>query len=176
MQPVFAIVIERLRELGMFQFFLPFLLTLSIFYALLRKSQLFGPPEANVVTNGVVATIAAFMVWSYPVLAGISIEKEFSVFMFQSTVAALVTLAGLLIASMFAPENFSKLLAEKLGAKIVIVVIIAIVFGGIGILFASGLAKVFLPPKVEVPADIITNILFLGLLFGSIIIIAWPRK
>ena len=178
MQSPFEIVVLRLRELGAYQFLFPFLITLAIFYGLLRKSQLFGPPEKNVAINALVATIAAFMVWSYPLLTGVNIEKELSAFMFQSSVASLVVIVGLMIASLFSPPDLSKIVGEKLGTKLIAVVGIAVLFGGVAILFTSGLSKIFFPSGTEfkISEDFMTSILMLVILIGSVAIIAWPSK
>jgi hypothetical protein len=177
MKTPFEIVILRLRELGAFQFFFPFILTAAIFYGLLRKSKLFGPPEENVVVNGIVALVAAFMVWSYPILTGVSIEKQLSIFMFQSTITMLTVLVGLLIVSFFTPPELPKVLTEKLGRGVIGILAIAILVG-IGIFFASGLSAFIFPKEVaKIPAEDLTAVLFLGLLVGSVALIAFlPEK
>ena len=94
----FEDVILRLADLGFFKFLLPFLLTAAIFYGLLRKSQVFGKPEENVAVNAIVALVAGFMVWAYPIIAGVDIETQFSTFIFQSTLAMFAIIIGVMFA------------------------------------------------------------------------------
>lgn len=142
----FENVILRLGELGFFKFVLPFLLTAAIFYGLLRKSQVFGKPEDNVAVNAIVALIAGFMVWAYPILAGVDIEAQFSTFIFQSTLAMFAIIMGLLIAGMFFPQDLPAKIDEIVkggkGLGIVIVAALLIIFG---IVFSSGIGSLLLP-------------------------------
>jgi hypothetical protein len=174
----FETVILRLKDLGAFQFLFPFMLTAAVFYGLLRKSQIFGPPERNVAVNAIVALIAAFMVFSYPILSGVNIETQLSAFFFQGLVGFLVVAMGILISGLFLPENVGKIVGEKLGGKTIGVLAIAIFFGGIGILFTSGLSSIFFPQgvSVEIPQDMLIGIFALVLLIGLVAAIVMPGK
>jgi len=108
------VVIKNLQEIGAFQFLFPFMLTAAVFYGLLRRSKIFGEPEKNVGVNAVVALIAAFMVWSYPVLTGVNVEVMLAKFFFQGIIATLVIIVGLLIVTTFLPGSLGEFLGEKL--------------------------------------------------------------
>jgi len=142
----FEVMVLRLQELGFFQFLLPFMLAAAIFYGLLRRSQVFGKSEQNVAVNAIVALVAAFMVSAYPVLLGVNIEQGFATFMFQSMVAILVFVIGLLITSMFFGENLPEQIGQRLqggrGIGIIITIGILIAFS---ILISSGLVGIILP-------------------------------
>jgi hypothetical protein len=168
MQSPFEVVITKMRELGMLQFLFPFFLTAAVFYGLLRKSKLFGEPERNVVVNGVVALVAAFMVWSFPILAGIDIETQLSTFMFQSTVAILTMVVGLLVVSLFFPEF------PKVGPRAMYAILVLGILIGIGIFFASGISQIVIPgfKIAEIPTDTITGIIFIIAVVASIAFIA----
>ncbi|MDI6807290.1 MAG: hypothetical protein QMD14_05845, partial [Candidatus Aenigmarchaeota archaeon] len=58
----FEAVVQRLWDLGFFTYILPYILTVAIFYGLLRKSQIFGAPEKNVAVNASVALVASLFV------------------------------------------------------------------------------------------------------------------
>jgi len=146
----FETAILKMKELGLFQFLFPFMLSAAIFYGLLRKSQLFGDPTKNVAINAVVALVAAFMVWSYPILAGVNVETQLANFFTQGMSATLVILLGLLISSMFFEPDLAKQLSARFGAKTTfwsVVLIAGILIGG-GILVSSGLVNVFFPQSV----------------------------
>lgn len=142
----FETVILRLGDLGFFQFVLPFLLTAAIFYGLLRKSKVFGEPQENVAVNAIVALVAGFMVWAYPILAGVDIQTQFSTFIFQATLAMFAIMVGVLIAGMFLPADLPAKVGEavKGGKGVGIIIIGGILIVG-GLVFSSGLGKIFIP-------------------------------
>jgi len=143
----FETAILKMKEFGMFQFLFPFMLSAAIFYGLLRKSQIFGDPNKNVAINAVVALVAAFMVWSYPILAGVDVETQLANFFTQGMSATLVILLGLLICSMFFEPDLAKQLSTFFpkGSKIWSVILIAGILIGGGILVSSGMITVFFP-------------------------------
>jgi len=161
-------VILRLKDLGAFEFLFPFMLTAAIFYGLLRKSKLFGEPERNVVVNATVALVAAFMVWSYPILAGVSIQQQLATFMFQSLVALLIVMVGLMITSFF---------GEKIGLSekhLSIAILIMVGLIGIALLFSSGLASVFFPttaPSFEIDEESLIALVMLVVIVAAIFFI-----
>ncbi len=178
----FELVITRLRDIGAFQFLFPFMLTAAIFYGLLRRSQIFGPSDTNVAVNGVVALVAAFMVWAYPILIGVNIEQQLSKFFFSGVVALLAVMVGLLAASMIAgPKGLGESLAERwkgggIAAFLVVGVLIAI-----GIVISSGLIDVFFPPSTFggglISQDVILSIVVLAVMVITVIgIVAYGGK
>lgn len=140
----FDFVIVRLNQLGFFQLLL-FVLTSAVFYGLLRKSQLFGEPQKNVVVNGVVALVAAFMVWSAPTLLGIDITTATTTFFVQGVSASLIIMVALMITGMFAPEGLGKVLQENLKGRFLAGVLILGLIVALGIFFASGISNIFFP-------------------------------
>jgi len=161
----FEIVILRLKDLGFFQFFLPFILTGTIFYGLLRKSKLFGEPEKNIAINAVISFIAAFMVWSAPIITGVDMQAQMARFFMQGLIAMLVPLLGILVIGMFLPEGATAKLEEafKGRARLALVVIVISVF--IGILFSSGLGSFFFPSGISIGVGIGSEwILLIGMI------------
>jgi ABC-type nickel/cobalt efflux system permease component RcnA len=103
----FETVILKMRDLGMFQFLLPFMLTATIFYGLLRKSKIFGEEFRAITVNAVVALVAAFMVWAAPIILGVNIETGLAAFFLQGMSATLILLVGLMMTSMFFPPDLA---------------------------------------------------------------------
>jgi hypothetical protein len=167
----FVTVIERLRDIGAFQFLFPFMLTSAIFYGLLRKTKLFGEPEKNVAVNAVVALIAAFMVWAAPILLGIDIETALSKFFVQGLVATLVPLLGLLIVGMFMPEGLTTELKEAFKGKYLIGLVIVFILVIAGVAVASGLVGALFP-GVTIPGIPSDWLLTAGMIAVLIIILA----
>jgi len=171
----FEAVITNMQKLGFFRFLFPYMLTAAIFYGLLRKSQIFGPPEKNITVNGLISLVAAFMVWSYPIISGVDIQVQLSSFFVQGTVAVLVIMVGLMIVGMFAPANMPEHLSKKFGGKMWGGVIILGLLIGAGIFVSSGLMNVFFPEAAleEIPTDMIWTAVFLVFMVAIIAVIVY---
>ncbi|MEM7826294.1 MAG: hypothetical protein QW451_01525 [Candidatus Aenigmatarchaeota archaeon] len=173
MVSVFELVILRLKELGFFTFLLPFILVAAILYGLLRKSQIFGPPEKNVAINAVVAIVASFMVWASPIIAGINIEQELAKFFVQSMIVTLVLIISVLAFSMFFGPNLPQTIQEKVGSKYLGIFLIVGAIIGITLLMTSGLTSVFFPEGIGIGVGISEDVLItIATIFFLIVIIA----
>jgi hypothetical protein len=132
----FEIVIEKLDELGFYEFFFPFVITAAIFYALLRKTRVFGE---NPTTAGVLAISISFLVFSFPALAGLSLQTQFSTFFTQATIFILIFVVAVVLAGVFYPD-ITKVLMEQFKKPLMFYIMIAI---GIVIFLTSGLISIF---------------------------------
>jgi hypothetical protein len=142
-------VIIRLSGLGFFKFLIPFILAAAVFYGLLRRSQIFGPPEKNVAVNGVVAMMIAFMIMASPIIAGVDFEQEMMKFFLQSSIASLIIILGLSAVGVLFPEGLAKSFGTyvKSGGAF-IGIVIAGVLGFTALLITSGLMNVFFPQDI----------------------------
>jgi uncharacterized membrane protein YjfL (UPF0719 family) len=152
------------------------MLTAAVFYGLLRRSQIFGKPEENIAVNAVVALVAAFMVWAYPILVGVNIEIMLSTFFFQGTIATLVVVIGLLIVSMFMPKGLGESLSEQFKGKGVWIGVL--IFGlliGFGVFFSSGAVQIFFPTGVfgGINEDVILSVAVVIGLFAVLAVIVF---
>jgi hypothetical protein len=173
MANTFDFVIVRLNQLGFFQLLL-FVLTSAVFYGLLRKSKLFGEADRNIVVNGVVALVAAFMVWSAPTLLGIDIVTSTTTFFVQGISATLVVMLALMITGMFAPEGLGKVLQENLKGRFLAAVLILGLIVALGIFFASGISNIFFPASTfstGLSTDTITIIVIGVMMIISVVVI-----
>jgi len=169
----FDFVIIRLNELGFFQLLL-FVLTSAVFYGLLRKSQLFGESDKNIVVNGVVALVAAFMVWSAPTILGIDIQTATTTFFVQGVSASLVVMLALMITGMFAPQGLGKVFQENLKGKFLAAVLVVGIIVALAIFFASGVSNLFFPSTTfgeGLSTDTITIIVIGVLMIVSVLVI-----
>lgn len=172
----FEAVILRLNQLGFYQFFLPFMLTSAIFYGALRKSQIFGDPEKNIAVNAVISIVASMMVWSAPVILGLTdFQTQLATFFVQGLSATLVIMVSLMVVGMFAPQDLSKYLAEKLGRGYLGVALVIGLIIGLGIFISSGLVNIFIPGGIGgvggLDQDTTTLIVFAALLVITVIFI-----
>jgi hypothetical protein len=175
------VTIQKMRELGFFQFILPFIMTSAIFYGALRKSQIFGDPDKNVTVNGIVALVAAFMVWSYPIIAGVNIETQLATFFTHGMIATVAIMLGLIVSSMFMPPNLPEFLGKKFqtGRGWSIILIVSILVGVI-VLISSGLIGVLLPQGIslggEGSGEWIGVAIVLGAMLGSVALLVFITK
>ena len=175
-------VIQNLRGLGFFEFFLPFMLTSAIFYGFLRKSKLFGEPKDNISVNAVVALIAAFMVWVYPVLAGVSFVTELAAFFTQATLFMLGVLIGMMMLTMFVPEEglAKKLTDVGLGKKFYGGLVVVFILIGFGLLISSGLITVFFPQGITLGEGLsdetVLTVGMIILMVGTVVVLVYGGK
>jgi Na+-driven multidrug efflux pump len=176
MADIFVEVVQRLWDLGVLKYLLPYMLSSAIFYGLLRKSQVFGKPDENAAVNSVVAMVAAFMMFSYPIVAGIDIGEHLVYFFTQGTVVILVFMMALMIAGMFLPPDLPDYLSKNLlkGNKSAAVILLGILFAFIVVL-SSGLWTVVLGPElVNMSNDILITALVILLLIAPFMYMFWP--
>lgn len=155
MANVFIEGISRLVGIGAFEI-LVFILSIAIFYALLRKSQLFGD---SVATNGAISFIIAFLIIAFTALSGFRFGPPFSAFFSQGLVILLFIIFGFVGASLFYPD-LTKMLAEQFTRRTALYVMIGF---GIALFVTSGSINVFFasptgPPKPgesAIPTDVI---------------------
>lgn len=176
----FEITINKMAELGMFKFLFPFMLTAAVFYGLLRKSQIFGDPDKNVAVNGVVALIAGFMVWAYPIISGVDITLQLSTFFMQGLLATVTIMFALMIAGMFFPTDLSGVLNKHFKGGAWLGVIIVTLLIGVLVLFSSGLFDTFFPEALFGPSAMNQDTLMLigtivALIIGMIAIVGGGR-
>lgn len=175
----FELVILKLESLGFFTFLLPFIIAASVFYGLLRKSQIFGPPEKNVAVNAVVSLSAALMIMAAPVIAGIDIKEQFMTFFAQSMIVTVVMTVGILIAGMIFPPDLSSEVGKRLGGKFMGAFLVAAIIVVVALLFTSGLMTVFFPSGelVGLSEDTVVTVLtiFILLVVVGVIVYATSR-
>lgn len=164
----FQLIAQRMVELGAVNFFIPWVITATIFWALLNKSKMFESP----IVNAILSISVAFLVWGYlisPVAIGLG--KSLSIFITQSLVIVIVFMVALLGASMFYPK-FGETLTTAFKSSIIIWVFIAIFVGGL--FFTSGLYKVLSNgfPSGGKLGDVATLIVILvALIIGMLILV-----
>ncbi len=135
MSSPFQIVAEKLGEIGVYDFLLPWLITSAIIWALLKKSQLFG--ENAVVINSVLSISISFFIWGFIIFTGnTEVGSSLSKFFTQMTFVAIGFSVMLIIGSMFFPD-FTGALKEKIPPTMFWIVIVI----GIILLIGSGLFK-----------------------------------
>jgi hypothetical protein len=165
----FNLIVDRLIKLGVINFFIPWIITTTVFWALLNKSKLFG----SAFVNAVLSISFAFLIWGY-LVSSIAIEfgTHLSAFIMQGFVIIFVFLIGLLGASMFYP-NFNEFLTGAFKKRTMIWVFLALVFGVL--FFTSGMYKALIWefPSSGVSADVTMLIVVLAaLIIGMLILVA----
>lgn len=133
MADVFEPVINQLISLGFLNALMLFFFSV-ILYAILKKSKILGESD---VMNGIVAFIAAFLVFIFPFVTGINLLPNFSVFFTQSVVILLFLIMGFIFAALFYPD-LPQFLAEHFTHRSVLSTMIAL---GVALFILSGLVS-----------------------------------
>lgn len=175
MQSPFEIVVRKLIELGFYDYLFPFIITTTIFYALLKKSKLIGE---SVVVNATLATSIAFLIFGFPVLAGITLSTPFATFFTQVTIWILVFAVGILIASLFYPNIqvfLTKYFIERMSRTIWGLIALGLMLFIISGLLWVMIGPVFVPRPgvIALPLDLLVSISGIIIFAIIIFIAAW---
>lgn len=163
---VFEIISQRLADLGVYDFLLPWLITSAILWGLLKKADLFG--EKSVAINSVLSVTISFFVWGFLTLGGGSgIGSAMSRFFTQMIFVAIGFVFMLIVSSMFFP-NFKDFLTTKFSTSPaliwVFIAIGAVVLIGSGLLRVANIVYEFVYNFTKVPGGDV------GLLIGAVIL------
>lgn len=179
----FEVAIQALIDVGFYDFFLPFILTSIIIFALLRKSSVLGE---NVAVNGIISIVIGLLIMGFPVLIGITFTTQFATFFAQIMVWIILLVVAAVMASVFYP-NLTEVL-KSLKSKNFVFIMLAM---ALAIFVTSGLVGVFTLPGNEAltgiepevpgpPTDIIiilaAIIIFMVLMIVATAIIAGANK
>ncbi len=153
MANIFQIAVERLVEVGFYNFLLPFILFTTLLYAVLTKTKVLG--ESPVII-GIISVSVGLMIFGLPVIAGVNIAAPLTAFLTQGAIIILVLVIALLVGSFFYPN-----IMEKMGeifkppgpfTWILWVVIAAAVAVGLFSIVGDQLGK--LPSAFNIPSDL----------------------
>lgn len=171
MANIFQIAVERLVDVGFYNFLLPFILFTTVLYAVLRKTQILG--ESPVI-HGIVSVAVGLFVFGIPVILGTSITSGLTAFLTQGVIVILVLLFGFLISSFFYP-NIAEKLPEifKGGGPTT-----WLIWATVGIAASVGLFAFIKDPvqsiikTAKVPGELITLTIVLAIIFVVFLIVA----
>ncbi|MFH8080538.1 MAG: hypothetical protein QXO84_01515 [Candidatus Aenigmatarchaeota archaeon] len=177
-QPVFPTFIKALQSQGVFEVYLPFLLTFALFYGILRKIGIF-----KVVTQGQedktanrITAMVAFVAAMYVTIfspAAIPISRFFANFFTQSSVALVTIMVAIMLISMILSSsifNFTPISLQEKTLKILLAVagLIAIAMfissGGV-LLFAN-----VIPPNLRISGE---DVALAILVILTVVLIGW---
>jgi len=170
-------------QVGIFEFYLPFLLVLTIFYAILNKVKIFGDPEKRGPRsiNLLVALIAAFYVMSTPIVGGfiISFTTLFSTFFTQAALAIITIIVFLMILYLIFPALTGKEGPQAMGGGRYVIGLVALLII-VALLFSSGLFAAFTgPTQIFLPFIALTtqDMIIIGLVvITALVILAVVRE
>ena len=169
MTDVFTITIQWLESIGFFKFFLPYILTATIFYGLLRKSKIFGEKRESIAINATISLCAALFVTASPVLVGIDLSKPLSQFLTFSLLVFLVVLVLVFVPLTVWQDQFLRKISENKFAAIGIIICIIIV----AILLA---VFIFFPifPSISFSQENTTSVVALATFFIILLVVVSP--
>jgi len=166
----FQLITERLAGLGIFSFFLPWIITAAIMWGLLKRSKMFDPS-----INAILSIALSFFIWGYLAQTAFEIGAPLAAFITQGFVLILVFVFGLVGASMFYPK-FSETLTEVFKSSSMIWIFLGLFFGVI--FFTSGLYTVLFtsPLGTGIQADVQAMIIMLAALVIGILILVGVQR
>lgn len=86
------------KDLGIFQFYLPFVIMFALVYGLLRKSKIFGDPQEAKAINMIISLAASLFVMLYPATGTVIVElSTFLSNFFAGTLMVAVTIIAFLV-------------------------------------------------------------------------------
>lgn len=135
MADIFEPIITRFISLGFLNALMLFFFS-AILYAILRKSKIFG--ESDVI-NGFIAFVAAFFVFVFPFVTGVSLIPNLTLFFTQTVIILLFLIVGFIMAALFYPD-MPQFLSEHFTHRSILSVMIAL---GIALFVISGLVSTF---------------------------------
>lgn len=163
----FDIFLTMARTYGIYEFYLPFLLVLTLFYGLLQKTKIFG--EGMKGLNLIVAVIAAMYVMVYSPVA-ITITEFFSRFFTQTSIVFVTLLVGMMIIGLLpglSGENWKTFWEDKKIGPLTFILILI----GIGIFVMSGGPQLF--GEVNVITGLSTEDIVVIVLVLATIAVIW---
>ena len=171
MANIFQIAVERLVDIGFYNFLLPFILFTTVLYAVLKKTQMLGDSP---VIHGIISVTAGLFVFGVPVILGADLSGGLTTFLTQGVIGILVVIVGFLIASFFVPNLTEKLpeMFQKGGPAT------WIVWATVGFAAAFGLFTFVQKPiqkaisLANIPGELITITVVLGVIFIVFLIVA----
>jgi hypothetical protein len=170
--------IEQAKILGLFDFYLPFIIMFGILYAILNKSKIFGTDKLAKRVNLIVSLGASLFIMAYTPVGNITLSQFFSGFFGQVFVIILTLIGmfmiGYIVTAILPEQAKQQYKGERAFKAIAITVVLSLVLLGIYIFFSSGGASFFQPlPTVVFPGiglsvtDLV--IIFLVIITGLII-------
>lgn len=165
---IFFDFVRVARDVGLFEFYLPFLLMFSTFYGLLTKAGIFGKPEDKVprTLNAIISLVAALYILNYTPF-GVTIGQFLTAFFGQSLLAFVTLITAILVITIL--NVVTKGGSITAGAKytgVLAVIIIIFIF-----LNSSGLSVFGITQAPGLIAS--QDILVLVLIIVTVAIIIW---
>jgi len=166
----FQLITERLVDLGVFSFFLPWVITAAVMWGLLKRSKIFDPT-----INAILSIAVSFFVWGYLAQTAFEIGAPLAAFITQGFVLMLVFVFGLVGSSMFYPK-FSETLIEVFKSSWIIWLFLGLFVGVL--FFTSGLHEVLFygSTGTGIQADVQGMIIMLAALIIGILILVGVQK
>ncbi|MBU5690160.1 MAG: hypothetical protein QXM68_03585 [Candidatus Aenigmatarchaeota archaeon] len=138
----FQLIVERLTEIGVYDYLFPMIIFWAVFFALLKKTKIFGD---SVVIYATLSLVLSFFIWAYAAtLPAMAIGGPMSKFIVQVFIIILVVSFGLIGGSLAYPD-FSETLKRAFGESnaflwifLVTVIIVLFATSGLGSVLRLG--------------------------------------
>jgi peptidoglycan biosynthesis protein MviN/MurJ (putative lipid II flippase) len=138
-------LIDYVKNIGVFEFYLPFVILFAMLYGLLNKSKIFGEPAGARSINLIIALGSAFFIMAYTPV-GITLTGFFANFFTQSAVIMVTLVVLVMMVYLILPEKGLEGLARtsKTIAFLAMLLVVGIYIssGGLNIFPGSGVGNI----------------------------------
>lgn len=171
------------KELGIFEFYLPFILLFAIIYGLLQKSKIFGEPEKVKNINMIISLAASLFVMVFtPVGPATITMATFLSNLFAGTLMILVTIITFL-AVVFMIASPIGAMPKEAPKKAFGVIVVGAIILATGVFVASGGLAIFPGIPLPITAPIIVlpwltpqDLAIILVVLATGIVISWLAK
>ncbi len=171
MANVFQLAVERLIELGFYNFLLPFILFTTLMYAVLKKTKVLGD---SIIVHAIISLSAGLMIFGLPVIVGYNITESLTAFVSQVTIVILVLMMGFIVAGFFYKDIGEKIgeifKAPGPGAWVIWVVFAFAIMFGLFSLLGKPIKQMF--SSFNVSAELMGMTIVLIIVFVVILIVS----
>lgn len=174
---VFQIAVERLVEVGFYNFLLPFILFTTLIYAVLTKTKVLG--ESPVII-GIISVSSGLLVFGLPVIVGVDLAVPLTSFLAQGAILILVLVVALLVGSFFYPNIMEKMgeIFKPPGPFTWLLWVVVAAAVGVGLFSIAGAPLGELSTRFKIPGDLgaLTGLLVVVFIIFLIVTIARAKE
>lgn len=166
-----ADIVPFLKEVGIYEYYLPFVILFSLIFGLLNKSKIFGDDKKAKNLNIIISLAAAFYIMAYSPL-GVTLTSFFANLFTELAVMLVTILAFMMIVALLIPITGKDKMEFPKAAKYIgifgVLIAAGIYLSSGGLAIFPGLQEASLPGLGIDPQD-----LTIIVLIASIVFVAW---
>jgi len=170
-----ADIVPFLKDIGIYEYYLPFVILFSLIFGLLTKSKIFGEDKKSKNLNVIISLAAAFYIMAYSPL-GVTLTQFFANLFTELAVMLVTILAFMMIVALLIPITGKEKMEFPKAAKYIglfgVLIAAGIYLSSGGMAIFPGLQEIALPVLGIDPQDLAIIVLIVL----TAIVIWWMSK